>query len=73
MLKELQIEVHDMIKHIRQIWKKKSEWKWWKLNTTLSKEVSVNKLNSRLDIAEERINYQEGRAEVAQKVIQRNM
>ena len=43
------------------------------MNTTLSKEVSVNKLNSRLDIAEERINYQEGRAEVAQKVIQRNM
>lgn len=73
MFKKLQIEVHDMIKHIRQIWKKKSKWKWWKLNITLSKEVSVNKLNSRLDITEERTSYQEGRAEVAQKVVQRNM
>ena len=39
---------------------------------TLGEEVSINGLNSRLYIAEERISYQEGRAEVVQKVVQRN-
>ena len=33
----------------------------------------MNKLNIRLDIAEERISYQEGRAEVAQEAVQRNI
>ena len=42
-------------------------------NISLEIVCSMDKIYSRLDIAEERINYQEGRAEVAQKVIQRNM
>lgn len=61
-----------MIKSTRNIWKKSMKVLEMKYITLGEEEVSMNGSNNILDIAEERISYQEGRTEVTQKAVQKN-